>query len=90
MQLVQSVACGPLQMAQLAWHRLQLSAEVGLPPAHVKPSSMWVQSPEQPSPLTVLLSSHASVPTRRPSPQMDRHVSRELMLPPEQENPGST
>jgi hypothetical protein len=89
-QLVQWVACGPLQMAQLAWHGVQLSAEVGLPPAHVRPSSTWVQSPAQPSPLTVLLSSQASEPTRRPSPQMEPQVEREPKLPPEQVNPGST
>ena len=56
----------------------QLSLVVGEPPVHVKPVSIW-HVDEQPSPASVLLSSHCSRLLHRiflPSPQMGAHESR--------------
>ena len=51
-QLMHSVADGPSQRLQEKWHLLHVSAAVELPPLHVKPGSMVVQSALQPSPAT--------------------------------------
>ena len=88
-QLVHSPAAGPVQVAHEASQPTQVSAEVLLPPEQVKPDSMVVQSPLQPSRLMVLPSSHASLPTRRPSPQTDTHESLLVILPPSHMYPAS-
>jgi hypothetical protein len=87
--VLHSVAAAPKHVEQLASHVTQVSASVELPPEHVKPSSMWEQSALQPSVPIVLPSSHASFPTRFPSPQTAVHESIELIVPPEQTNPAS-
>ena len=47
--VLQSLDVLPLHVAQAAWHGWHASMDVGVPPEHVKPASMVVQSPEQPS-----------------------------------------
>jgi len=89
-QLVHSEAAGPVHVAQEASQPEQVSAVVGEPPEHVKPSSMVAQFSSQPSRLRRLPSSHASVPTRRPSPQMGTHASMLVEVPPLHVKPGST
>ena len=86
---VQSAAEGPEQVAHDSWQETHVSAEVALPPVHVKPPST-AQLASQPSKLTRLPSSHASAPTRSPSPQTEEHVSDAVMLPPLHSKPGST
>lgn len=68
-QVTQSESSVPAHVAQLEWQAVHVSAVALSPPEHVKPSSIAVQSALQPSNATVLPSSHASVPTRLPSPQ---------------------
>ena len=85
-----SEAPGPLQVAQLAWHRWHASGCVALPPAHVHPSSIAVQFSPQPSLATRLPSSHTSLPARFPSPQTVVHASGVVSEPPEHDQPGST
>ena len=72
-----SVSSVPAHVAQLSWQAVHMSAVALSPPEHVKPSSIAVQSALQPSKATVLPSSHASFPTRLPSPQTGAHVSFE-------------
>ncbi len=48
--------------------RMQVSLPAELPPEHTKPLSTE-HTPLQPSPAAVFPSSHASEPTRLPSPQ---------------------
>ena len=68
------VAPAPSHSAQLAWHVTHVSAPLLEPPAQVKPDSM-AQLASQPSRASMLPSSHASPPTRLPSPQMGVHAS---------------
>ena len=83
-QVTQSVANSPVHVAQLSWHGVQVSVEAFEPPEHVKPSSIALQSPAQPSSATLLPSSQLSVPTRKSSPQMGEHVSEAWKEPPAQ------
>ena len=87
--VAQSIASGPVQVAHDAWHATHVSADDALPSEHVKPASM-AQLASHPSKLTRLPSSHASAPTRSPSPQTEEHVSDAVMLPPLHSKPGST
>ena len=85
----QSALLGPSQVAQLAWHSTQVSSLAELPPEHVYPSVMDMQSRLQPLPSTTSLSSQTSVPTRNPSPQTAEQASEDVKLPPEQAKPAS-
>ena len=76
-------------MLQLESQVTHVSADVELPPAQVKPSSMVVQSELQPSPVSLLPSSHTSEPTRKPSAQIATQVSLLPIEPPEHLKPGS-
>ena len=60
---VHSDAVGPEQRLQLPWQGKQVSRASDVPPEHVKPSSIVLQSALQPSVSIVLPSSHASTPT---------------------------
>eukprot|EP00966_Prymnesium_polylepis_P169951 3928947-Prymnesium_polylepis.1 len=60
-----------------------------LPPEHVYPSVMDMQSRLQPLPSTTSLSSQISGATRKPSPQTAEHASEDVKLPPEQTKPAS-
>ena len=88
-QDVHSVDAGPVQVAHETSHATHVSLEMTLPPEQVNPSSMAAQFASQPSRLRRLPSSHASAPTRRPSPQIGMHESRLETLPPLQVNPTS-
>ena len=54
-------------------------------PAQVQPTSCRQRTPEQPSPLVALWSSHVSPPRRSPSPQ----IGAQWLGTPEQSQPGS-
>ena len=86
--VTQSVADGPEHVAHDSWHVTHVSADDSPPPEHVKPSSM-AQLASHPSKLTRLPSSHASCPTRSPSPHTEAHVSAAVMLPPLHLKPAS-
>lgn len=79
--VVHSVADGPKHVAHDSAHAMHVSLIVVLPPEQVNPASM-TQSALHPSKLIWLPSSHASVPTRRPSPHTARQESIAFMLPP--------
>ena len=83
LQLVHCVALGPEHSAQLESHATHVSAALLEPPEHVKPDSM-TQLALQPSRASMLPSSHASPPTRLPSPQMGVHASFDVNVPPVQ------
>ena len=83
-------AAGPLQVAQLSWHRTHASACVELPPEHAQPSSTAAHSPSQPSKERRLPSSHDSLPARRPSPHTVAQLLDDESEPPTHSKPGST
>ena len=69
-----SCADGPVHVAHDASHGVQVSAVELDPSEHVNPFSIDVQSVTQPSRESWLPSSHASLPTRLPSPQTGPHL----------------
>ena len=90
-QEVHSTAMGPLHVPHEEWHGMQVSdpEPIPAPARHVKPGST-VHISLHPSNATLLPSSHASVPARRPSPHSVVHVSFVLPPPPMQLQPNST
>lgn len=78
---MQSIAKGPEHVAHDSWQVMHVSLEDALPPEQVKPSST-AQFASQPSRLRRLPSSHPSVPTRKPSPQIETQASMAVRLPP--------
>lgn len=78
---------GPEHEVQLGSHGTQTSAEDPVPPTHVNPGSIVLQSAAQPSVPSVLPSSQRSTSVRRPSPHTALHTSSVLIEPPLQTNP---
>ena len=87
-QMVHSPAAAPAHSAHEASQAWHMSVLFDPPPEQMKPASI-LQAVLQPSPETLLPSSHVSEPTRRPSPQISAHVLLEVSVPPVHAYPGS-
>ena len=88
-QVRHCVPVGPAHVAQLPWQATHTSAVLPVPPTHVKPSSIAMQSALHPSLSIVLPSSQTSSPTRNPSPHTAAQLSGWSMVPPWQTKPVS-